>query len=466
MFDYGKGIRNPLFFVGVIEENVDPRKEGRVKVRAFGIHGLNTDIRTEDLPWAVVVKGDYDPNGTPGLGMPAVNSFVFGMFLDGEGAQQPMVLGLIPTQYTQVINPKANGWGSIPAKAAKLLARGSAPEDFGQPQNSRRSRVEYMDETSVSSQNGARVQNVEMGGDPERNWTEPSPSVQSEYPFNRVFESGAHVIELDDTPNNERILIYHKEGSYMSIDSRGVVVNKAVSDQYDVLDRNEHKVVGGMGGGFSTVTINGNSYVKVKGNKTEEIDGDLQTLVHGNHLLSVGGQSTLVAGEQAQIRAADVKLEANVSSLIMKAGKEIQFQSGQGTYIKSDKIYMEALSELHLKSDLTFMEATSELDIFSEAARINGTASLNIKGDGVLSMGSDGLVHVSGTTVHIDDYVEMANGSSVAPESAFPAEPSKDATPIEAPEPVTKSTAINPEDPVSVGGGGLTAGDDNNGGPR
>ena len=112
------------------------------------------------------------------------------------------------------------------------------------------------------------------------------------------------------------------------------------------------------------------------------------------------------------------------------------------------------------------MEATSELDIFSEAARINGTASLNIKGDGVLSMGSDGLVHVSGTTVHIDDYVEMANGSSVAPESAFPAEPSKDATPIEAPEPVTKSTAINPEDPVSVGGGGLTAGDDNNGGPR
>ena len=92
MFDYGKGIRNPLFFVGVIEENVDPRKEGRVKVRAFGVHGLNTDIRRDELPWAVCVKGDYDPNGSPGLGLPALNSFVFGMFLDGEGAQQPMVL--------------------------------------------------------------------------------------------------------------------------------------------------------------------------------------------------------------------------------------------------------------------------------------------------------------------------------------------------------------------------------------
>ena len=45
MFDYGKGIRNPLFFVGVVEEVVDPRREGRVKVRAFCTHVLNTDIR-------------------------------------------------------------------------------------------------------------------------------------------------------------------------------------------------------------------------------------------------------------------------------------------------------------------------------------------------------------------------------------------------------------------------------------
>ena len=460
MFEYGKGIRNPLFFVGVIEENVDPRKEGRVKVRAFGVHGLNTDIPRDELPWAICVKGDYDPNGSPGLGLPALNSFVFGMFLDGESAQQPMVLGLIPTQYTQVIDPEANGWGTIPRSNAELLMRGSAPEDYGQPQNSRRSRAEYMHETSTADQNANRVEEVEIAGS-ERTWTEPPPGAQTSYPFNRVIESGAHVIELDDTPDAERILIYHKEGSYMQIDARGVVINKAVSDQYDIMDRNEHKVVGGQGGGFSTVTINGNSYVKVKGNKTEEIDGDLQTLVHGNHLLSVGGQSTLVAGEQAQIRAADVKLEANVSSLIIKAGKEIQFQSGEGLYVKSDKVYVQAMEELHLKADLTYMEGTTELDIFSERVFMSGTNGVDITGESVLRMASNGDIHVNTpATIQMDTFVNMANGDSEAGNTSYPAEASKDASAIEAPEPVTKSTAINPEDPVSIGGGGQTAGDD------
>ena len=33
------GLKNPLFFIGVIENNEDPRLEGRVQVRAFGVHG-------------------------------------------------------------------------------------------------------------------------------------------------------------------------------------------------------------------------------------------------------------------------------------------------------------------------------------------------------------------------------------------------------------------------------------------
>lgn len=462
MFDYGKGVRNPLFFIGVIEENNDPRLEGRVKVRAFGIHGTNRDINSDELPWAICVKGDYDANGTPGLGLPALNSFVFGMFLDGDSAQQPMVLGLIPTQMTEIVDPTLNGWGVIAPRNAELLARGSRPSDFGQPQQSRRARGEYLDETSYTSQNSARVEGVEVAGSDERSWSEPPPAGNPQYPFNRVFESGSHTIELDDTPDNERITIYHKEGSYIQIDHRGVVVNKAVSDQYDILDRNEHKIVGGAGGGFSTVTINGNSYVKVKGNKIEEITGDLQTLVHGNHLHSVGNQYTMVAGIQAQIRAADVKIEANVSSLIFKAGKEVQFEAGQGIYVKSDKVYIQAMEELHLKADLTYLEGTSKLEIFGAQVFANGTDAFDIKGDTELRLGSGGDIHVNTPgTINMDTNVNMANGDASAADGANTAEGSKSASAIEAPEPVTQSTSIHPtEDPHSVGGGGVTSRDD------
>ena len=115
-----EGIGNPLFFVGVVEDNVDPRFEGRIKVRAFGFHGLRDEVKTTELPWAICAKGDYDANGP----LPPLNSFVYGMFLDGRDAQHPLVLGLIPSQFAEKFDPVGQGWGVIPTKHGKELAKG------------------------------------------------------------------------------------------------------------------------------------------------------------------------------------------------------------------------------------------------------------------------------------------------------------------------------------------------------
>ena len=459
MFDYGAGIKNPLFFIGIVEDVRDPRYEGRVKVRAFGIHGTKDQIPSEELPWALVVKGDYDPNGSPLLGMPAGGSWVFGMFIDGRQAQQPMVLGLLPLQNTKVSNPDEDGIGNIPPENAELTNRGSAPEDFGQPANHRLARGEYIDETYVVDQEVSRVMNVAFGGDEERSWSEPGSAYAAKYPFNRVFSSGAHTIELDDTKDAERIMIYHKEGSYIQIDSRGTVTNKTTSDQFDVIDKNSHVVIGGSGSGFSTVTINGNSYVKVNGNKVEEITGDHQQLVHGNYLLSVGGQMNLV-GEMAQLRGGDVKIHANAGTFAIKAAKELQLQSGEGAYFKSEKVFIQGTDTLNIRGNETRLEGTESLDIFGKSTKIQGSESFNIKGDASLVVGSDGNVSVRGTTVYIDDNVSMANGSAATPGNAFSAAGAIDAASVEAPEPVTKNTSIMPVNETgSVGSSGIAAQD-------
>lgn len=39
-------------YLGIVEDANDPNKEGRCKIRVFGIHGNVEDIPTEDLPWA------------------------------------------------------------------------------------------------------------------------------------------------------------------------------------------------------------------------------------------------------------------------------------------------------------------------------------------------------------------------------------------------------------------------------
>ena len=449
MFETGVGIKNPLFFMGVVENNLDPRLEGRVQVRAFGVHGTNKQIPRDMLPWAIVAHGNYDPNN-----IPKINSWVFGVFLDGRDAQQPMVLSLIPTQFADPLDPDRNGWGWIPDRDGELLARGSDPESTGEPQQSRLLRGENIEATHVLQQESGRTLNVKTAGG--TTWDEPGSAFNTQYPHNKVIETAYHSIELDDTPGGERITIHHKSGSYVQIDSRGTVTEKAVSDKFEVMDRKQHVVVGGS----STVTINGNSYVYVKGNKIEEIEGDLQQLVHGNHMLSVGGQSNINAGEQVQVRGADVKIHANVGTMAIKSGKELQFQSGQGTYFKSAKVWIHATDILNIKGNETFIEGTAGLDIFSDKVNIQGTSDFNIRGDGVLKVGSDGLLHLTGTTVNIDDNVNMANGAAAAAGSAFPAEDSIDAAEVVAPEPVAKSTSIVPSDePGSMGTTGFSAQD-------
>ena len=451
MHEYGVGIKDPLFFIGVIEDNDDPRKEGRCKVRAFGVHGTNKDIAPEDLPWAIVVQGDYNPNTIPKL-----NSWVFGMFLDGRGAQQPMVLGLIPTQMTEIMNPEVTGWGVIPKTQGEKTAEGSAPEDIGQPQNHRLARGEYVDETYVTDQNTLRTRDMKIGGT-ERVWSEPPSAYDAEYGFNRVIHAGKNSIEVDSTPGAERIMIYHKSGSFVQIDNKGVKTDKTISDKYEVNDRNQHVSVGGM----STVTIMGNSYVYVKGNKIEEIEGDLQQLVHGNHLLSVGQQSTIQAGNQVQIRGADVKMEANIGTMSIRAEKELQTEAGVGWYAKAPFVWAEATQNMNVKANNMNLFAKTAMNIKSADLGIIGTDTTDIRG-GVLTLGSDGLLHVRGTTVYVDDIVRMAEGGAAtahADGDIATAEESKGATPVEAPEPVAVSTSIAPEDPPSISGQGIASRD-------
>ena len=376
MHDHGVGIRNPLFFIGVIEGNVDQRLEGRVRVRAFGVHGTVDEVPTDMLPWAIVAQGGYDPNVVP-----RVNSWVYGMFLDGRDAQQPMILGLIPTQAIDEIDPAKFGWGWIPPRDGDLLAKGAGPEDSGKPSNSDLTRGEYIQDSYVLQQEMGRAVNVPIGGT-EYKWDEPGAAYDAEYPHNKVIESGSHTIELDDTPGSERIMIHHKSGSFIQIDDRGTTTQKTKGDHYDVMDRKQHVVVGGM----STVTILGNSYVYVKGNKIEEIEGDCQTQVHGNYMLSVGGQATINASEQAQIRGADVKLDANVGTMSIKSAKETNISTGLvgvgfppkygAISIKAEKIQVDATDKLHLRGNTQVnVQSIAEMNI--SAININQQALVN-----------------------------------------------------------------------------------------
>ena len=99
---YGDQMR---WFVGTVVDLNDPLKIGRVRVRALGVYDK---IKDKDLPWAQVVvpinQGAHEGNGQY-LGL-LKGSQVFGMFLDGQNSQLPMVIGTIPKEGDD--NDKAN----------------------------------------------------------------------------------------------------------------------------------------------------------------------------------------------------------------------------------------------------------------------------------------------------------------------------------------------------------------------
>ena len=96
------GKDNLTSFLGVVEDVNDPKQSGRVKVRCVGWHpnskeggGEGEDgLSTEDLPWARVAMPTTHAQqsrigGKHGL-LPG--TWVFGIFLDGHEANDPMVL--------------------------------------------------------------------------------------------------------------------------------------------------------------------------------------------------------------------------------------------------------------------------------------------------------------------------------------------------------------------------------------
>jgi len=361
----GSGISNPFFFIGMVEGNNDETHEGRVRVRAFGVHGTNQEIETTDLPWAMCAAGNYDPNNPP----PALGSYVYGMFLDGKMAQHPIILGLLPGMYNTESDPTKDGEGVIPEKNGDLLARGYTPNDFnagGGPD--RLARGELLNETYLLQQAANRTHDQKIA-DTDETWSEPPPAYAAKYPYNRVIKSGRHSIELDDSPGAERIMIHHDSGAYIQIDSKGTVSEKAAADRYEINIGTKHE-----SSGHSVVTVNGNAHVYVKGNKTEEIEGDYKLLVHGHAEFGVGGQMNLNASDQVQLRGGDIKIEANAGIATLFAKKEIQFEARNQLNFVAKNIKATALNTYDVFSTKAIKLSTPG-DIHNTASNIISLAS-------------------------------------------------------------------------------------------
>ena len=93
---------NFTWFIGEVLDINDTVLYARVKVRAYGYY--DESVPKEKLPWATVLLPNTSASkegvgSTHGL---LVGSWVVGFFRDGPSAQDPVIIGSIPTQTNEV----------------------------------------------------------------------------------------------------------------------------------------------------------------------------------------------------------------------------------------------------------------------------------------------------------------------------------------------------------------------------
>ena len=90
----------------------------RYKVRIMGYHTANIDdLKDDELPWATVMYPVTAGSGNAGASTSAQlrqGSFVFGFFIDGEDAQQPVIMGVLGYNQQTSLEKKVPKIGFLP----------------------------------------------------------------------------------------------------------------------------------------------------------------------------------------------------------------------------------------------------------------------------------------------------------------------------------------------------------------
>ena len=214
----------------VVENNNDPLKVGRVQVRIFGFHtenktrGATDGIPTEHLPWAEpclpVAEGAISGYGI--WCVPLQGSHVMVFFENGQ-LNKPIYFGSLPGITTE--RPQNKGFYDPAGK--------------------------YPDKTGSDFHSKAK----------------------GKYPHNFVIAvHGGHYIEIDSTPGNERLKVFHKKGTNTEINSDGSVNITIVDDETKQVSGDMTETVTGAVSetyqNGQTVNITGNCSITATGTVT------------------------------------------------------------------------------------------------------------------------------------------------------------------------------------------------------
>ena len=226
----------------------------------------------------------------------------------------------------------------------KADTQGTNTKAFVDP-NNEYPRKENNNQSSINQgARGGGVHQLSIGGSVADVSLDLEPSVETYYGKADIRETASgHVIELNDTPAGERVLIKHKTGAGIELRPDGTVLVVSTKNKVEVCHGSNEVIVEGE----ANLTYKGNLNLNVtgdfnvncrdynvhaRGSKTEQIDNNSSTNIFGNYgnsvsgnfIQSIAGNTTNVTlGTQTLVTKGDLVVVTEGSQEIVSKGPSI-----------------------------------------------------------------------------------------------------------------------------------------------
>ena len=253
------------------------------------------------------------------------------------------------------------------------------PRYFNEPDNSRLARGQNIERSPAYAREAARWTDIPFPADTPGadagTWEQAESPFNAIYPYNKVTQSETgHTIEMDDTPDAERLAFFHRRGSGIEIDHNGTRVDRTVGDNFRMSERSEYVAVGGD----NVIYVAGNWQIKVANAATLNIDGPANIVINNDANLYVSGDvNANVVGDTS------LNVDGN-TALYSKGNTVVTAEQKVDLYSKGDTV---VTSEAN-----TIIKTQGNTTVSSR-----GSMTANVNGDMTATVGGQLTQSVSGT---------------------------------------------------------------------